>query len=144
MQVIRSRILSLPKRGFSFEIFMWLFTRLSALGMYFLILIGFIGALVMGARTHMNFADTMRWAIMPLVAHLRNKNVADVTPWTSPFWKLCGSSLLLLAVAHGVHGLVVIADDYLVGPRAHQIVRILSIVLMVILGGVGLYLIWGS
>jgi succinate dehydrogenase hydrophobic anchor subunit len=144
METIRSRILSLSERGFSFEVFMWLFTRLSALAMYLLILTGFIGALVMGERTHMNFADTMRWAIMPLVAHLRNTNVADVTPWSSPFWKLCGSSLLLLAVAHGIHGLVVISDDYLVGPRARQIVRLSSIVLILSLSGIGLYLIWAS
>lgn len=141
---MKSSDLSLSKRGFSFEIFMWLFTRLSALAMYFLILIGFLGMLIMGARTHMNFADTLRWAMMPLVAHLRNSNVADVTPWASPFWKLAGSALLLLAVVHGIHGLVVISDDYLTTARQHQIVRILSIIFIVGLSGLGLFLIWIS
>ena len=141
---MKSRVLPLQSRGLSFETFMWLFTRLSALGIYLLLLIGFLGALIMGAGTHMNFADTMRWALLPLLARLRNTNVADMTPWGSPFWKLAGAGLLLLMVTHGVHGVVVISDDYLTKPRERQVVRILSIVLMAALGGMGLYLIWTS
>ena len=82
-----------------------------------LIIFGLIGALIMGARNQMNFADVMRWAFMPNVTHVENTDVPDLAPWVSPLWKLTASALLLLAVAHGVHGLVVIADDYIVSAR---------------------------
>jgi succinate dehydrogenase hydrophobic anchor subunit len=123
---------------------MWIFTRLSALAMYGFILFALIGALIMGARTQMNFADLMRWAFTPNVTHVQNTNVPDIAPWTSPFWKLVASGLLLVAVAHGVHGLVVIADDYLVTPRARQIVRIISIIFMLTMMVISLYVIWTS
>jgi len=140
----KSRTLPINKRGLNFEMFMWLFTRLSALGMYALMLIALIGALIMGARTQMNLADLMRWAFMPNVTHVQSTDVPDLAPWASPFWKLTASALLLLAVAHGVHGLVVIADDYIAAPRGRQIVRILSILCMASMMLIGVYVIWTS
>lgn len=140
----RSKYLPLSKRGMSFEMIMWIFTRLSALAMYGFILLGIIGALIMGARTQMNFADMMRWGFMPNGTHVQNSNVADIAPWVSPFWRLMGSGLLLVAVAHGVHGLVVIADDYIAGARGRQIVRLISIVMMISMSVIGLYVIWTS
>jgi succinate dehydrogenase hydrophobic anchor subunit len=124
--------------------FMWMFTRLSALGMYALILFAIIGALVMGARNNMNLADVMRWGFMPVNTHVQSTNVPDLSPWSSPFWRLTASALLLLAVAHGVHGLVVIADDYITTSRGRQFVRLLSIIMMVSMGLIGLYIIWTS
>jgi succinate dehydrogenase hydrophobic anchor subunit len=112
--------------------------------MYGFILFALIGALIMGARTQMNFADLMRWAFTPNVTHVQNTNVPDIAPWSSPFWKLVASGLLLVAVAHGVHGLVVIADDYLVTPRARQIVRIISILFMLTMMVISVYVIWTS
>ena len=140
----KSRNLSLAQRGLNFEMLMWLFTRLTALAMYGFILFGLIGALIMGARTQMNFADIMRWAFTPNVTHVQNTNVPDIAPWTSPFWKVVATVLLLVATAHGVHGLVVIADDYLVTPRARQIVRIISILFMLTMMFIGGYVIWTS
>ncbi len=140
----KSRNLPLAQRGLNFEMLMWLFTRLSALAMYGFILLAAIGALIMGARTQMNIADIMRWAFMPNVTHVQNTNVTDIAIWASPFWKLVSSGLLLVAVAHGVHGLVVITDDYLVTPRARQIVRIISIVFMLTMMAVGVYVLWTS
>ncbi len=141
---MKSRMLSLSKRGLNFEMLMWIFTRLSALGMYLFILIGVIGALIMGARTQMNFADMLRWGFMPNGTHVQNTNIAELAPWVSPFWKLCGSALVLLATSHGVHGLVVIADDYIASPMGRQIVRLISIVMILAMGGIGLYVVWTS
>lgn len=141
---MKSRMLSLSKRGLNFEMLMWIFTRLSALGMYLFILIGVIGALIMGARTQMNFADMLRWGFMPNGTHVQNTNIAELAPWVSPFWKLCGSALVLLATSHGVHGLVVIADDYIASPLGRQIVRLISIVMILAMGGIGLYVVWTS
>jgi len=144
MSVSKSRNLPLSKRGMSFEILMWYFTRLSALAMYALILFGLIGALVMGARNQMNFADVMRWAFMPNVTHVQSTNVPDLAPWVSVFWKSVAGILLLIATAHGVHGLVVIADDYIAGERGRKIVRLISIVMMLSMSVIGVYVIWTS
>ncbi len=144
MSESKSRNLTLSQRGMNFETLMWLFTRLSALAMYALILFGLIGALVMGARNQMNFADVMRWAFMPNATHVQSTNVPDLAPWASAFWKLAGSALLLVAVAHGVHGLVVIADDYIASTGGRKIVRLLSIVMMLSMSAIGLYIVWTS
>ena len=140
----KPRILPIGKRGLNFEMLMWYFTRLSALAMYGIILFAIIGALVMGARTQMNFADIMRWGFMPNGTHVQNTNIPDLAPWVIPFWKVVASGLLLIATAHGVHGLVFIADDYIAHPRGRQFVRILSIVFMLSMIGIGLYIIWTS
>jgi len=140
----KSRNLPISRRGLNFETMMWFFTRLSALGMYAFILFSLIGALVMGARTQMNFADIMRWGFTPNGTHVQSTNVPDLAPWVAPLWRLVASGMVLLAVAHGVHGLVVVADDYIVSPRGRQIVRLISIVVMLSMSVVGLYVIWTS
>jgi succinate dehydrogenase hydrophobic anchor subunit len=137
-----SRNLPPAKRGLNFEMLMWIFTRLSALAMYALILFAMLGALWMGARTQMNLADVFRWGFMPNPNHVQSTNVPELAPWSTVFWRLTASALLLLAVAHGVHGLVVIADDYIIKPLGRQIVRVLSIILMVSMSLIGLYLLW--
>ena len=144
MATTRPRTLPLSKRGLNFEMFMWLFTRLSALGMYALILFAIMGALFMGARNDMNFADVLRWGFMPNNTHVQSTNVPDLAPWSTPFWRLTASALLLLAVAHGVHGLVVIADDYIVTARGRLIVRYISIAMMISMSLIGLYILWTS
>jgi succinate dehydrogenase hydrophobic anchor subunit len=141
----KSRNLSIVKRGLSnFESIMWVFTRLSALAIYGLILVGIIGALIMGARNNMNLADVMRWGFMPNVTHVENTDVPELEPWMTPFWKVTASLLLLVAAAHGVHGLVVIADDYITSSRGRSIVRFLSIVMLTGMSIIGLYIIWTS
>ena len=144
MATTKSRTLFLSQRGLNFETLMWFFTRLSALGMYALILFAMIGALVMGARNQMNFSDVMRWAFMPNSSHVLNTDVPDVAPWTLPLWKISGSAILLIATAHGVHGLVVILDDYIAKNTGRLLVRLLSIVFMLSMIGIGLYIIWTS
>lgn len=144
MATTKPRILPLKKRGLNFEMFMWTFTRLSALAMYALILFAIIGALVMGARTQMNLADVLRWGFMPSSTHVQSTDVPDLDPWATPFWRVTGSLLLLVAVAHGVHGMVVIADDYIVSSRGRNIARILSIIMVISFSAMGLYIIWTS
>ena len=144
MTTTKPRSLPLSKRGLNFEMLMWMFTRLSALAMYGLILVAIIGALIMGARTQMNMADVLRWGFMPNSTHVQSTNVPDLAPWSTPFWRVTSSLLLLLAVAHGVHGCVVIADDYIVTHRGRNIVRLLSIAFMLSMMGIGLYILWTS
>ena len=140
----KSRTLPLSRRGLNFETLMWYFTRLSALAMYALILFALIGALIMGARNQMNFADVMRWAFMPNSTHVQSTNVPDLAPWMTIFWRVVAIVMLLFATSHGTHGLVVIADDYILGAGARKIVRLLSIVFLVSVFAIGVYVLWTS
>jgi succinate dehydrogenase hydrophobic anchor subunit len=142
MATTKPRSLPLARRGLNFEMLMWLFTRLSALAMYALILFAIFGALWMGARNDMNLADVLRWGFMPVNTHVQSTDVPDLAPWATTFWRLTGSALLLLAVAHGVHGLVVIADDYIVTARGRLVVRWISIAMMISMSLIGLYVLW--
>jgi len=136
------KTLSIKKRGLNFEMFMWIITRLTALAMYALLLIAVIGALIMGARTQMNIADVIRWSFMPNPSHVQSTNVPDLAPWSTTFWRLLASALLFIAAAHGTHGLVVIADDYIVSSRGRNTVRVLSVILLLVMTAMGLYILW--
>ncbi|HEY5982048.1 MAG TPA: hypothetical protein VIU38_01130 [Anaerolineales bacterium] len=138
----KTKTLSLKQRGMNFEMLMWLFTRLTALAMYALVLFALVGALIMGARNNMNFADVMRWGFTPNVTHVQSTNVPDLEPWSTPFWRVVASLMVLVASAHGIHGLVVIGDDYIVTPRGRQILRIASIVFLLAMSIIGVYVVW--
>jgi succinate dehydrogenase hydrophobic anchor subunit len=141
----KSRQLSLKQRGLmNFESQMWLFTRLSALAMYALILFALFAALYLGARNDMNMADVFRWAFMPNVTHVQSTDVPDLVPWATIFWKITAILLMSIATAHGVHGLVVIGDDYIAGAGARKVLRLVSIVFMVAMIVIGGYVIWTS
>ncbi|MFH1184104.1 MAG: hypothetical protein V1755_03585 [Chloroflexota bacterium] len=140
----RTRRLPLTQRGLNFEMLMWLFTRVTALAMYALVFFALIGALIMGARSNMSFADVMRWGFMPNVTHVQSTDVPELDPWATPLWKVTACLMLLMAAAHGIHGLVVIADDYIVSARGRQVARLLSIVFLLSMSVVGVWLIWTS
>jgi len=140
----RTRRLPLTQRGLNFEMLMWLFTRVTALAMYALVLFALIGALIMGARNNMSFADVLRWGFMPNVTHVQSTDIPELDPWATPLWKVTACLMLLVAAAHGIHGLVVIADDYIVSPRGRQVARLLSIVFLLSMSVVGVLLIWTS
>lgn len=142
----KHRTLSLSKRGFDFEIFMWLFVRISALAMYFFAFVGLIGALIMGARTQVNFADLMRWTFMPDSNHvLMNttlNNIANLDVWSSLFWKLMGSTFVAFATAHGFHGVLSVVEDYLKNDVVRRILRILVLILTLVGIAIAVYVIW--
>jgi succinate dehydrogenase hydrophobic anchor subunit len=73
---------------------------------------------------------------------VQSTEVPALEPWSTPFWTVTASLLLLLAVAHGVHGLVVITDDYITSSRGRLIVRWLSIALTISMSLMGLYILW--
>ncbi len=142
MNQAKTRTLSLSKRGMSFETFMWLFTRLTALAMYGLIFVGVAGALMMGAQNDMSFVEVLRWALMPNVGHVEYTNVPDLSPWATTFWKLVASGFFLTAAAHGVHGVIVILDDYFSSASQRQWIRILCMIGFFIIAPIGIYVIW--
>ena len=85
--------------GFNFDYLMWLFTRLSALAMYLLAIVGIIAALLMSARQNMTVADLMRWAFMPNPNHVINTNIPDIEAWKGIFWQVMGILMLFFAGA---------------------------------------------
>jgi succinate dehydrogenase hydrophobic anchor subunit len=142
----KHRTLSLTKRGFDFEIFMWLFVRLSALAMYLCAFIGLVGALIMGARTQVNFADLLRWSFMPDSNHvLMNttlNNIANADAWASLFWKIMGSTFVAFATSHGLHGLLSVIEDYLKNAVVRRILRYTVLVLTFAGIAIAIYVIW--
>jgi succinate dehydrogenase hydrophobic anchor subunit len=142
----KPRTISLAKRGFDFEIFMWLFTRLSALAMYLCAFTGLVGALIMGARAQVNLADLIRWTFMPDSNHvLMNttlNTIANTDAWASLFWKLMGSTFVTFAASHGLHGLLSVIEDYLKNRMVRRILRILVLVLTFAMIAIGIYVLW--
>lgn len=142
----KNRTLSLAGRGFNFDIFMWLFVRLSALAMYLCAFIGLVGALILGARTQVNFADLLRWAFMPDSNHvLMNttlNNIANANAWASLFWKIMGSVFVAFAVSHGLHGVLSVVEDYLKNSMVRRTLRIISLVLTFVGIAIAITVIW--
>lgn len=134
----------MSRRGFDFETSMWLFTRLSALLMYLFALIGIVGALIMGARTQMNLADILRWTFMPNPNHVLNTNVPDLAPWSTVFWKVLGSLFVFFATSHGLHGLLSVLEDYISRVWLRKSLRILIVVIVLLMSGIGIYVILTS
>jgi succinate dehydrogenase hydrophobic anchor subunit len=130
-----------PLRGFNFDYLMWLFTRLSALAMYLLAFIGITAALIMGARQEMTLADLMRWAFMPNPNHVLNTSVPDIETWKGLFWQVMGIAFLLLAGAHGLHGLLNVVEDYLSRAWVRLSLRILVVFVWLLMSAIGIYVI---
>ena len=140
----KSRNLPLNKRGLNLETLTWFFTRISALALYALLLVGVIGALIMGARTQMNLADVLRWAFTSNVTHVQSTNVPALEPWATPFWKYVASILVFTATAHGLRGLLSILDDYFAQPKVRLALRVIIAVLLPVMTVIGIYVIWIS
>jgi succinate dehydrogenase hydrophobic anchor subunit len=133
-----------PQRGVNFDYIMWLFTRLSALGMYLLGFIGIAGALIMGARQEMTLPDLMRWAFTPEVSHVLLTNVPNIDAWKTVFWQVMGSLMVLLAGAHGFHGLLNVIEDYLKSAGVRRFLRILVILIWLLMSAIAVYVIMTS
>jgi succinate dehydrogenase hydrophobic anchor subunit len=142
MNQAKTRTLSLSKRGMSFETFMWLFTRLTALAMYGFIFVGVVGALIMGAQNQMTFVEVLHWALMPNVGHVEYTNVEALAPWATNFWRLVASGFFLTAASHGTHGVIVVLDDYFAKASQRLWIRILSMIGFFIITTIGVYVIW--
>jgi succinate dehydrogenase hydrophobic anchor subunit len=143
----KHRTVSLTRRGFDFETFMWLFTRLSALAMYLCAFIGLVGALILGARTQVNLADLIRWTFMPDPNHVllnTSNNIVNIDIWKTSFWKVMGSILVFFATSHGLHGLLSVLEDYLAIPWLRRTLRILGLLLTLVMIVIGVYVIWTS
>jgi succinate dehydrogenase hydrophobic anchor subunit len=133
-----------PQKGFNFDYLMWLFTRLSALAMYLIAIVGVVAALLMSARQNMSVADLMRWAFMPNPNHVVNTNIPDIEAWKGIFWNVMGILMLLFAGSHGLHGLLNVLEDYISRTRVRNLLRILVLLFWVGISAIGIYVILTS
>lgn len=87
-----------------FEVYAWLFMRLSGVALIFL------------ALGHL--------AIMHLINTVHDIDVNFVARrWASLGWRTYDAALLALALLHGFNGLRYVIDDYVHGPRANRAVK---------------------
>ncbi len=135
-----TRTLPLAKRGFTFETVMWMFTRVTVLAMYGLMLAGLIGALIMSARTGANLSDILYWAFFPNLAG----NPLGAYIGITILAKLMVAAFVLVVSGHGVHGVLEILDDYFTGAVARRWSRNFIIAYAVVANLIALYVIWTS
>lgn len=103
-----------PQRALTFEYLMWLFIRISALGLYLLAIIGVVAALFMGARTQMDMATLIRWTFFPNPNHVINSNIPDLDlGWVGLLWQVIQGLAVFLGVTHGFTGLRNILEDFI-------------------------------
>jgi succinate dehydrogenase hydrophobic anchor subunit len=139
MATTKPRTLSLSTRGLNVETFLWFSARLTALAIYGLILAGIIGALVVSARAHANFADVLRWAFFPNAS----PNPFNGMPWVALLAKLMVIAFILVTSAHGVHGAIEILDDYITHPLwRHTLRHAGGAIFFVVVNAIAIFIIW--
>ena len=114
----------LTRSSGSLDYSLWLFTRLSGLGLMLFAAVSMALAFVLGGRTLLDLPTMLRWMFFPNPNHVVNSNIPDVTVgWSNAFWQIFGFLIVLLASAHGFNGVRMVLEDYLRSPLAVLIVR---------------------
>jgi succinate dehydrogenase hydrophobic anchor subunit len=134
-----------PQRGINLDYLMWLFTRISGLGIVLLALIGFGAAMYMGARLQMDLPTVLRWTFFPNPSHVVNSNVPDVTlGWANAFWQIMQFLIIFLAFTHAANGARMIAEDYIGHTLWQPFVRAIFALLWIAMVIVAIYVVIGS
>jgi len=103
-----------PRVGLSFEYIMWVFTRISALALFLLSIIGIASAFYLGARTQMDVGTLLRWTFFPNSYHVVNSEIPDIDlGWANAFWQVIQMLIVFFAATHGMNGLRVVVEDYI-------------------------------
>lgn len=132
------------QRGVNFDYIMWVFTRLSALGMYLLILIAILAVIIVGARQNMTLPGLVRWIFSPVVGVGSNAHLRSLAGLENLFWKGLGFLLILAAGSHGFHGILSVEEDYLLESSLIKPLRYLIFSLWVVLSIIAAYVILTS
>ncbi len=130
-----------PTPGWNFEYLMWLFTRISGAAMILLGLVGFVGALIMGARQYMGLGTLMRWTFFPHANHVLSSDVPDLTPWANAYWKIAQMMLVFFGATHGFNGLRLILEEYIHGRGWHWLIRLVLLLVWLLAMGAGFFLV---
>jgi len=134
-----------PNRGLNLDYLMWLFTRISGLGIILLALIGLGSAMLMGARNQMDLPTVLRWTFFPNPNHVVNSNIPDVTiGWATAFWQIMEYLILFFAFTHAANGIRMIIEDYIDHSFWRPFIRAFIALIWVGMIIVGIYVILGS
>lgn len=134
-----------PQRGINLDYLMWLFTRISGLGIVFLSLLGLILAMYMGARLQMDLPTVLRWTFFPNASHVVNSNIPDVTMgWANAFWQIMQFLIIFLAFTHAANGLRMIAEDYVGHSLWQPFIRAFFALLWMAMIIIAVYVVIGS
>ena len=139
---MRSR--AIPKPSWNLEYLMWIFTRLSGLCLFLLVVIGISAGLLMGARTQMDLGTLMRWAFFQNPNHVLDSEIPDLYLWSNGFWQITQILVIFFAATHGFNGLRVVIEDYTTPGFWQAILRFLIFLLWISSSLVGIYVILGS
>ncbi len=141
--MLRSR--TVPRRGWSLEFVMWVFTRVSGAVMLIAGLLAMAGALWLGARTQMDLATLMRWTFFPNPNHVINSNIPDVNlGWVGAFWQVLQTLIIFFGVTHGFNGLRVVIEDYVSSIAIQRVLRALLLVLWIAVMAIAFYIVFTS
>lgn len=121
-----------PQPGLTFEYLMWLFIRISGLGLYIVAIVGVVAALLMGARTQVDMATLIRWTFFPNSGHVANAGVDLELGWVSLLWQIMQGMAVVFGVTHGMNGMRNILEDFVSKPGTRLIVRLIVFVLWVL------------
>jgi succinate dehydrogenase hydrophobic anchor subunit len=106
------------------EYSLWLFTRLSGLGLLLLGAVSMGAAFLMGGRSLLDMPAMLRWMFFTNPNHVVNSNIPDVTAgWSNAFWQVYSMLLIFLATAHGFNGVRMVLEDLLTNPLWVAILR---------------------
>ncbi|HEX8391415.1 MAG TPA: hypothetical protein VF665_03570 [Longimicrobium sp.] len=108
---------ALQKKG-KFELYSWLFMRLSGLALIF-----------------MSLYHLVWWNLMVGVEHLSAELV--LARWNNPLWRTFNIGLATFALLHGVNGARYSVEDYIRAPGKRKAAK------MVLYAIVGITLLWG-
>jgi len=134
-----------PQRGINLDYLMWLFTRISGVGIVVLALIGLGAAMYMGARLQMDLPTLLRWTFFPNPNHVVNSNVPDVTlGWANAFWQIMQFLIIVFAFTHAANGLRMIVEDYVGHTFWQPFIRAVFALLLIGMVIVGIYVVIGS
>jgi len=93
---------------------MWVFTRISAISLFLLSIIGIASAFYFGARTQMDVGTLLRWTFFPNSYHVVNSEIPDIDlGWANAFWQVIQMLIVFFAATHGMNGLRVVIEDYI-------------------------------
>jgi succinate dehydrogenase hydrophobic anchor subunit len=128
--------------GLSFEYMMWIFTRVSGVGLIVLGMVGMAGAFLQGARTQVDLPTLMRWTFFPNPNHVMNSNIPDVNlGWATAFWQNIQILVIIFAVSHAFNGLRVVAEDFIGNTFLRPFLRGFIILLWLFSLLIGIYVI---
>jgi succinate dehydrogenase / fumarate reductase membrane anchor subunit len=116
----------------AFEYGMWLFTRISGLGLMVFGAVSMGVAFALGGRLYLDMPATFRWMFFTNPNHVINSNIPSVTPgWSNAFWQIYSMLMIFMAAVHGFNGLRMVLEDYIESPLLIAFLRGLTLLMLI-------------